>query len=204
MNILKTALCLAIIGLFGIGCNSDKLEFQTGDILFQSLKSPQCEAIKIATGSQYSHCGLINIIDGRVMVLEGLQPCRLTPVKDWINRGIDKHYVVKRLKNSGNIFSQTDEKQLSEIRNHYLGKNYDIYFGWSDSLIYCSELVWKVYKETWNIELCPLRQLKEFDLSHPVVQAIVKERYGGNIPLNEPVVAPSDIFDSDLLVKIDI
>jgi hypothetical protein len=50
--------------------------------------------------------------------------------------------------------SSSEADKVSEFRDKYLGKNYDIYFGWSDSLIYCSELVWKVYKDAWDIELC--------------------------------------------------
>ncbi len=202
MNVSKLLLPLIVILLTMTGCNKCETEFITGDILFQSLDSRQCEAVKIATGSKYSHCAMVMIVDGRTMVFEGLQPCRLTPIDEWINRGIDRHYTAKRFKDFESHLGQTDEKKLEEIRQHFLGKDYDIYFGWSDSLIYCSELVWKAYKEIWDIELCSLRQLKDFNLSHPVVEAIVKERYGDNIPLEEPVVAPSDLFDSDLLIEI--
>ncbi len=192
---------LLLIALFGCQSN-DRVTFQDGDILFQSLNSPQCQAVKIATGSQYSHCGMINIIDGELFVLEGLQPTMLTPVEEWIKRGIDDHYVVKRLKDLGAQMPRQVKEKIISAGEKYLGKDYDIYFGWSDSLIYCSGLVWKVYKEAWGIELCPLRKLKDFNLSHPIVQAKLHERYGDNFPLEEPVVAPSDLFDSELLEEI--
>ena len=32
-------------------------------------------------------------------------------------------------------------------------KDYDLYFEWSDDKIYCSELVWKIYKNGADIEL---------------------------------------------------
>jgi uncharacterized protein YycO len=40
------------------------------------------------------------------------------------------------------------------------GKKYDIYFGWDDQRIYCSELVWKIYKRGANIEIGKLQRLK--------------------------------------------
>jgi hypothetical protein len=49
-----------------------------------------------------------------------------------------------------------------------------------------------------------LRTLNEFDLSHPIVRVIVNERYGDSIPLEEPVVAPSDLYDSELLVEMEL
>lgn len=204
MSKYYSIILITLIVLLG-GCQKENGHiFQNGDILFQSLNSPQCQAVKIATGSQYSHCGMINIIDGKVFVLEGLQPTMLTPIDEWIKRGIDEHYAVKRLKDLSEQMPAQVKSKVVSVGSRYLGKDYDIYFGWSDSLIYCSELVWKVYKEAWGIELCPLRKLKDFNLSHPVVQAKLHERYGDNFPLEEPVVAPSDLFDSELLEEVVI
>jgi hypothetical protein len=42
----------------------------------------------------------------------------------------------------------------------------------------------------------------DFDLSHPVVQAKVRERFGDNIPLDETVVSPADIFNSPALETV--
>lgn len=201
---VKTYIFIIIaLAIIFTGCASlQQTEFQNGDILFQSLNSPQCEAIKIATKSKYSHCGLINIIDGQVYVLEGIQPVKLTPVVEWINRGIDKHYVAKRIPDLNDRMKPEDMNRVVDVGAGYLGKNYDFYFGWSDSLIYCSELVWKVYRDAWDIELCSLKKLGDFDLTHPVVRAKAEERYGDSLPLDEPVVAPADLFNSELLVEL--
>lgn len=44
---------------------------------------------------------------------------------------------------------------------------------------------------------------KDYNLTHPTVEHIIKARYGSvkNLPLNELVVAPSDLAQSDLLVE---
>ncbi|HEM48716.1 MAG TPA: peptidoglycan peptidase, partial [Caldithrix sp.] len=91
---------------------------------------------------------------------------------------------------------------MREIGEIYRGKNYDIYFEWSDDRIYCSELVWKIYEQAAGIEIGSLTKLKNFDLSHPVVKEKMKERYGDNPPLDEDVIAPASIFNSDLLYTV--
>ena len=53
---------------------------------------------------------------------------------------------------------------MKSIGKKYNGKNYDIYFEWSDDRIYCSELVWKMYKEATGIEIGEIQKLSDFDL----------------------------------------
>lgn len=173
---------------------------QTGDVIFQISQSSQSLAIQAATKSKYSHVGMIILRDEKPYVFEAVQPVKYTKLQDWINRGKNKHYVIKRLESglSSEAFSKLEEQ--SKI---YEGKNYDLVFSWSDDKIYCSELVWKLYKSAADIELAPLTKLGSFDLTHPAVKAKLKERYGNNIPLDEKVVPPSALFDSDLLITVD-
>ena len=202
MNKNYFRLMAPIVILLFATCDDSANELKNGDILFQSLNSSQCEVIRIATNSEYTHCGVINIIDEGVFVLEGLQPVRRTPVKEWIDRGIDKHFVVKRLNDFDSKINAKNIDRIITVGEKYLSKDYDFFFGWSDSLIYCSELVWKVYREAWGIELCPLKKLSDFDLTHPVVRAMADERYGDNIPFDEPVAAPADLFNSEMLYEV--
>ena len=83
-----------------------------------------------------------------------------------------------------------------------LGHNYDLYFGWSDDRIYCSELIWKVYERGLDRRLGQLQQLHDFDLSNPAVQVKLRERYGRNLPLAETVISPVSIFNSPELVTV--
>jgi hypothetical protein len=93
-------------------------------------------------------------------------------------------------------------KNLKSMRREgkkFANKPYDSLFGWGDDSIYCSELVWKIYKRALGIELGKLKKLSSFDLTHPVVKAKLEERYGKRIPLDEDVIDPQGVFDSDLL-----
>jgi uncharacterized protein YycO len=134
-------------------------------------------------------------------VYEAGATVKLTPFTTWVNRGVDKNYVVKRLKDNTQL-TPNNLKKMQQVGKAFENHPYDILFGWEDSKIYCSELVWKVYKRALDIELGELKKLKSFDLTHPVVKAKLKERYGNNIPLNEQVIAPQDIFESELLKTV--
>ena len=197
-----------------IGCNNDEasvsvdaplgkdVEFQNGDIIFQTSQSGQSKAIQLATHSKYSHVGIIYNNGGKYFVYEAVQPVKLTPLDKWIDRGLDDHYVVKRLKNADEILTKEALSKMKKVGERYKGKNYDIYFEWSDDKIYCSELVWKVYKEGAGIEIGELEQLRDFDLSHEIVKQKMKERYGDNIPMDEKVISPAVMFDSDELITV--
>lgn len=173
-----------------------------GDIIFQTSESKQCEAVRIATNSKFSHCGIILFVNGGEFVLEAVQPVKITPLEEWITHGKDHKYLIKRLKNEQNILTDQTLEKMKAYGKQFLGKEYDAYFEWTDNRIYCSELVWKIYKNGAGIELSKLKQLKDFNLSDERVQKILKERYGNDVPLEEKVVAPSDLVASDLLKTV--
>lgn len=182
--------------------NQQFTELKDGDIIFQTSQSQQCEAVRIATNSKFSHCGIIYQIDGKNYVYEAVQPVKTTPLEDWISHGEDNAVVVKRLKNAAEVLTPATLQKMKTYGKQFQNRDYDLYFEWSDKKIYCSELVWKIYKNGANIELCKLESLKNFNLSNPKVKEILAERYGNNIPLDEKVVAPSQLVDSDLLITV--
>ncbi|MFL2571717.1 MAG: YiiX family permuted papain-like enzyme [Parvicellaceae bacterium] len=176
---------------------------QNGDIIFQTSQSSQSKAIQLATDSKYSHMGIIYENDGQFLVYEAVQPVKLTPLTEWINRGENGHYVIKRLENADQVLTSSTLSKMKQIGEQFKGKPYDIYFEWSDDKIYCSELVWKMYKQATNIEIGKLEQLSDFDLSNETVKAKMKERYGSNIPMDEKVISPAAMFNSDKLITIE-
>ncbi|MEM6685305.1 MAG: YiiX family permuted papain-like enzyme [Bacteroidota bacterium] len=178
-------------------------KIQNGDIIFQTSKSNQSKAIQLATKSKYSHMGIVYENDGQYFVYEAVQPVTLTPLQEWIRRGKNGHYVIKRLSNADQVLTNGILAKMKQVGEKFRGKSYDIYFEWSDDKIYCSELVWKIYKEAANIEIGQLEKLSDFDLTHAVVRAKMKERYGTNIPLNEKVISPAAMFASDKLILVE-
>jgi hypothetical protein len=177
-------------------------KLQDGDIIFQTSMSAQSKAIQLATKSEYSHCGIIFKTDSGFVVFEAVQPVKYTPLSNWIARGKDQHYIIKRLKNSKVILTPEALTKMKEIARRFSGKSYDIYFDWSDDKIYCSELVWKLYRRSTGIQVGNLQQLREFDLNSEVVKQKMKDRYGNNIPLDDTVISPVSILKSPVLYTV--
>lgn len=175
---------------------------QNGDLIFQTSTSLQSQAIQLATKSKYSHCGMIYKEGNDYFVFEAIQPVQTTPLDEWIARGKDGHFVVKRLKNADKVLTPENFQKMKVAGKKMAGKNYDLYFGWSDDRIYCSELIWKIYKEGTGIEIGNLQRLNDFNLSHPAVKQKLKERYGNKIPKDEKVISPASIFNSNLLYTV--
>jgi len=178
------------------------VSYQTGDIIFQTSLSPQSKAIQIATNSKYSHVGLLVLRDGKPWVFEAVQPVKYTPLREWIRRGKNGKYIVKRLKSGDKILRAVTNGRFSKACHQFEGKDYDLYFGWGNNQIYCSELVWKVYHEAVGVDLAPLQKMKEFNLSDPRVKVVLRKRYGDNVPLEEDVISPAALFQSGLLTTI--
>ena len=181
---------------------ADKDEIKDGDLIFHTSLSRQSKAIQLATKSKYSHCGIIYKMNGQYYVFEAVQPVKTTPLDKWIARGKNGHYVIKRLKNSDKILTAEVLEKMKYEGEKFKGKDYDLTFEWSDDKIYCSELIWKIYQRATGIEIGKLEKLSDFDLTSEVVREKMKERYGNKIPMNEIVISPSEIFNSELLVTV--
>lgn len=201
---VSTLLLTIMVSLFTLSsCSAGNKEPMDGDIIFQSTSGGQGRAIQIATRSKYSHCGIIFIKDGKPYVYEAVQPVKITPLNKFIARGDDGHYVIKRLKDADKVLTPQALKNMKVESEKFIGKDYDIYFGWKDNEIYCSELVWKVYKRGAGTEIGTLQKLRSFDLSHDIVKMKLTERYGNNIPYDETVISPASIFESNKLITVD-
>lgn len=180
----------------------DNDEIKNGDLIFQTSLSQQSLAIQLATKSKYSHCGLIFKDQDKFYVFEAVQPVKRTPLDNWIARGQDAKYVIKRLKNADEVLTPQTLQKLKVEGEKLSGKNYDLTFEWSDEKIYCSELIWKIYKRATGIEIGKLEKISDFDLTNPAVKKKMRERYGNKIPTDEIVISPAAIFDSPLLMTV--
>ena len=180
----------------------DNSELREGDLIFQTSLSRQSQAIQLATKSKYSHCGLIYKDGKDYYVFEAVQPVKRTQLDKWIARGKDGKYVIKRLKNADQVLTPATLAKMKQIGDKFKGKNYDLTFEWSDNKIYCSELIWKIYQRATGLEIGKLEKLSDFDLTNEAVKQKMKERYGDKIPMNEIVISPVAIFDSELLKTV--
>lgn len=173
---------------------------KSGDVVFQCTGGDQAKAIRAATGSQYSHCGVVFEDNGTFKVLEASQPVKITSFAEFKKRSLPGTFQVRRLKEplTAEAIQAGREWGVKQV-----GLNYDPHFRWDDETLYCSELVWKIYKKA-GIELCPTRHFRDYELESAEVRAMIKERYGSadKLPQEEPVVSPGDLAKSTLLVEV--
>jgi uncharacterized protein YycO len=176
--------------------------FVTGDVILQTSFGHQSDLVTLVTQSPFSHCGIIINQNGNKFVLEASGTVQRTPLKQWIADGKDSKYIVMRIKNMQILNDNQTSEKGKKVMQKYLGRPYDILFSWTDDKLYCSELVWKIYNETADLELCPLKKLKEYDLTDDAVKKELTKRYGNKIPLEELMVSPADIAASNQLEMI--
>lgn len=191
-----------VSGLFSKTWKHPRYEpLQTGDIVFQDTGGMQGAAIEAATGSNFTHCGVVFESKGTLYVLEAVEPVSIVTLKDWKKRSSVFH--ARRLKNTAKL-DQTTVNKAAVWGKKQLGKPYDLLFEWDDDSLYCSELVWKIYKESAGITLCKPKSFESYFLEDEVVRQVIRQRYGSleKLPKNEPVVAPSDLAASPLLVEV--
>jgi hypothetical protein len=172
-----------------------------GDIIFQSSASAQSAAVEKATHSPLSHIGIIFMREGQAFVLEAVGPVKYTPLAEWEAGGVGGHYSIRRLRQPLPAATMDKVRAAGEA---LLGRPYDFLFGWSDNTVYCSELVWKAYQRGAHIEVGHLQTLRDFDLSDPVIAALVRQRYGKKTPpLDAPVISPAAVFASEKMVTVE-
>lgn len=171
---------------------------KNGDLIFIVNPSGQGKAIQLATKSKYTHVGIIFFENGKEMVYHAVEPVSKNTLREFIDMSSDGKYEIKRLKNQELLSAGKIAVMLKEAKSK-LGTHYDLAFNWSEDELYCSEYIWKLYKHALNINLGELKPLKSFDLSHPAVKAKLEQRYGKNIPIDEKMISPGDMFNSTLL-----
>ncbi len=186
-------------------------DLQDGDVIFQRSQSKQAPAIAEATGSEWTHVGLIfgSEENGWVVYQSGAKTP--TPLTSFLKQGIGGH-VVRRLAEgvAKESLTQKNLEVLKQAAHNLAQKPYDILFQWSDSQIYCSELVYKAYLAATELKIGNLQTWGDLKRDGPELAALVLARLR-KLPsefnvkeLKEDIITPQAQFDSDLLVDVGI
>jgi uncharacterized protein YycO len=133
-------------------------------------------------------------------VLEAENGVEVTDMEAWIRRGDHHgHYVVKRW----NDLSEGSLVKMKAIGKRYIGRKYDKKFLWDDQDLYCSELVWKIYKEGANVQLGDPQYMIDLPVTSEgkkILESILKKSIKDH---TDPVISPARIFASVQLTTVD-
>lgn len=178
---MKKIVFVLILSLFSLGVKASDFAFREGDIVFRSGRN---YPVMYISASTITHCGIIVDTPSGMKVLEASGRVKLTPIEEFFGKNIGKaERFTKRVTN----------RKLKVDYKRYLNKRYDNAFSLNNNAYYCSELVYLIYKEQLNIELCtpkPLRTYHVFGLKW-----LLRKR---GIDVNQPVVTPADLFQDYL------
>ncbi len=181
---MKKVVVILLVVLLCASCRrgGDLSALREGDIVFIETTSFQSKFVKLGMLSIWSHCGIaVNTPEG-VQIMEADTTVRILPIDKFIARSVGEKYIIKRPK-----------QQLSRPidQSKWLGKWYDLNFSFENDEVYCSELVWLIYKDQ-GIELCPPKRINEhFMVRFPVMQRALEER---GISPKQEAVAPCDLL----------
>jgi hypothetical protein len=162
---------------------------EEGDLVFQSLPDgPVVRAIEGVTNSPYSHCGIVAKKGRRWFVYEALGEVRVTPLREFLARGRNGGFVVYRLRD------EHSEHIPETIRccEKYLGRPYDVRYELDDEKIYCSELIWKAYRQATNGQ--QLGTLRKFgEMNWEPFESLIKDIEGGEVPVGREMITPVEL-----------
>ena len=173
---------ISMLLLAGCGNSIDVANLQEGDVVFIESQSSQSPYIKVGTMSKWTHCGVVVNTPEGLKILEASKTVRLTPFAKFIGSAKNDNWTVKRP-------DQKLEKSISYSK--YLGMPYDLEFKFNNGKMYCSELVWLIYKDQ-GIELCEPRKVSSFPFARiPKVRKLMNKR---GISMDQYAMAPVDLY----------
>jgi hypothetical protein len=196
-------LLLTLAAVLGYGATMlGPPEFHDGDLIFQETAGQQSAAVLAATGSPYTHMGIVRLSGGKPVVVEAIGPVQETPLDAWISRGQGGHYALYRMRD----LSPADATRVLLAAERYYGRPYDILFRPDDDAIYCSELPHLAFSVIGkNLgEMKPLRSLKIDDTTvtaliarrwqqHPACKNAATMEECVEIIKDQPIVTPASI-----------
>ena len=197
---------LAIVALLMTGRLDAAPSLRDGDLIFQQSQGWQSAAILAATGSPFTHMGIIQIRDGEAFVVEAYRRVEETPLAAWIGRGRAGHYALYRLRG----ISAEQIATALDAADARKGVPYDIFFRPDEAAIYCSELPQIAFAAA-GIALGTEQQLGDLALDNEPVRSLFHERWQEHPDCaaesgpdacwerirNQPIITPASIAEDE-------
>lgn len=171
-------------------------DYRAGDIVLQHIESPLCKMIAAVTESPYSHCGLVVYRGTEPYVLEAVGTVSYTPLARWLATGDRGRVTVVRVKD----LTPAQIAKAIQAAQAFFGKSYDIQYQPDDRKIYCSELIYKAFRNGCGIEVGAVQRLG--DLKWQPHEAAIRQLAGGELPLDRRMVTPVTLVDSPLTTVV--
>jgi len=171
--LLLTFAALTGYALTGYGATIfEPPEFRDGDLIFQETAGRQSAAVLAATGSPFTHMGIVRLRDEKPVIVEAIGPVQETPLEEWLARGEGNRYALYRVRD---LPAEAAAKMFQAAERYY-GRPYDILFRPTDDAIYCSELPQLAFAAA-GIELGRAQPLRDLNIDAAAVTALIADRW---------------------------
>jgi hypothetical protein len=198
---LKKISLLFCVGASLAWGNPGAYQPQQGDVVFQSSPNPMgmdlVDMIEGATGSVYSHCGMVIWHQNQWHVIEAVGPVQIISLTNWQARGRGKKIWAYRLQES----SQQHIPAAITAMKRDIGKPYDSRYRLDDAAIYCSELIYRGWKFATGKGLGKTVILQELNWQ-PYRKIIVVLEGSEQIPLTREIITPRDLAKAPELTRV--
>lgn len=209
MRFVSSALAVLVLVTGTVALATESIEgprelssaLREGDLIFHESTSLQAAAIREATGSRFTHVGLVFRRRGTWQVLEAVGPVRYTRLDRFVARGRGGDIAVRRLRDADSVFDESAIARLRASAETFVGRPYDRRFEMGDGAIYCSELVHKAYERGLGIGLGRLQTWDELALDGRATRSLVRRRLRGRSP-SGVVITPAALLDAPEVVAV--
>lgn len=162
---------------------------KTGDLLFQVITKDSLDSSFQFADSTYNNIGIAFISYGNYALLrtEG----GFISIRHWVDRGYNRHFVVKRLIDADSLLSNDEQtNNFEKTAREYLMKDMHTSNEWPNNKICNSERICIVFKHALNVDLCPLEIKEKMNIDSNTDDHI------------EYKASVSAIFNSDKLITV--
>jgi len=169
-----------------------------GDVVFQSLPHGDLvDAIEGVSQSPFSHCGVVvRGADGGWRVIEAIGDVHETPLNLWLLRGRGAGVAVFRWKPG----ALPDTAAFIAALRRYIGRPYDMRYRMDDEAIYCSELVYKGYRDVTGQLPGKTQQLGA--LNWQPHEDFIRMMEGNQLPLDREMITPRALSEATQLMPL--
>jgi hypothetical protein len=174
---------------------------EIGDVIVQSITpcGRLLRTIKGVTESKWCHCGVVDRKDDSWVVCEAVgNGVRYTPLAYFLLRGETIDFAAYRL--AGDF--RRSAGALAACCGKYVGRPYDIQYELDDEKIYCSELVYKAFRDATGGD--ELRVVQRFgDLNWKPFEKDIAFYHGSeDLPFDRLVITPAALTTTDRMQEV--
>ncbi|EGF89243.1 hypothetical protein ABI_45900 [Asticcacaulis biprosthecium C19] len=170
--LIGIAVVLTVLGIYaGVRALGRPPAYQDGDLIFQTSGSHQSAAILAATGSAFTHMGIVERRKDGWYVIEAGGTVRSVPLRSWIKRGQGGRYAIYR-----HPLSNDQARTILRAAHGLDGRPYDIFFSFENRAIYCSELPYLAYGKA-GLTIGRVQKVRDLNADNGLAKGLIEKRW---------------------------